>query len=100
MANTVSFGVIGFTGTQSKPATCAPTSTIVHSTVVGRRSFNLVSDLRVDQDHSSPQNMRLIAYTPAGQDFIDDYLYGHTDIPAQCADEVMTDAGFAGLSVS
>jgi len=39
MANTVSFGVIGFTGTQSKPETCAPTSTIVHSTVVGRRSF-------------------------------------------------------------
>ena len=39
MANTVSFGVIGHTGTQSKPDICAPTSTIVHSTVVGRRSF-------------------------------------------------------------
>ena len=39
MANTVSFGVIGSTGTQSKPETCAPLPTIVHSTVVGRRSF-------------------------------------------------------------
>ena len=66
------------------------------------RSFNLVStpDLRADRDHSSSRDMRLIAYTPAGQDFIDDYLYGHTDIPSQFADEVMTDAGFAGLSVA
>ena len=39
MANTVSFGVIGFTGSQSKPVTSAPNPTIVHSTVVGRRSF-------------------------------------------------------------
>ena len=97
MANTVSSGVIGSTGSQSKPATCAPTSTIVHSTVVGRRSF---SDLGVDRVHSSSQNMRLIAYTSAGQNFIDDYLYGYTEIPSQCADEVMTDAGFAGLSVA
>lgn len=40
MATTVSFGVIGSTGKlQSAPAKCAPTSTLVHSTVVGRRSF-------------------------------------------------------------
>lgn len=41
MANTVSFGVIGSsTGIDAiKPATSAPNSTIVHSTVVGRRSF-------------------------------------------------------------
>ncbi len=65
-------------------------------------SFNLVStsDLRVVRSRTSSCDMRLIAYTPAGQDFIDDYLYGHTDIPSQCADEVMTDAGFAGLSVA
>ena len=39
MANTVSFGVIGSTDSQFKPATSAPNPTIVHSTVVGRRSF-------------------------------------------------------------
>jgi len=39
MANIATFGVIGLTDTQYKPELCAPTSTIVHSTVVGRRSF-------------------------------------------------------------
>jgi hypothetical protein len=65
-------------------------------------SFKLVStsDLRVERDHSSSPDMRLIAYTAAGQDFIDDYLFGHSEIPSQCADAVITDAGFAGLSVA
>ena len=45
MANTVSFGVIGFTGTQSKPALVRPTSTLVHSTVVGRRSFGQLKSM-------------------------------------------------------
>ena len=97
MARTFSFGLVSSFSQMSKPATCAPTSTIVHSTLVGRRSF---SDLGVDRVHSSSQNIRLIAYTPAGQNFIDNYLYGYTEIPSQCADEVMTDAGFAGLSVA
>ena len=41
MTNTVSFGVIGFTDGQSKTASLAKASatTIVHSTVVGRRTF-------------------------------------------------------------
>jgi len=45
MANTVSFGVIGFTGSQPKPAISAPNPTIVHSTVVGRRSFGSLKSM-------------------------------------------------------
>ena len=40
MTNTVSFGVIGSTGKlQSMSEPCAPLSTIVYSTVGGRKSF-------------------------------------------------------------
>jgi len=39
MTNIATFGVIGFTDKQAKSATVRPFSTIVHSTVVGRRSF-------------------------------------------------------------
>jgi len=39
MANTVTFGVIGTIRKQSEPVNHAPLPTIVHSTVVGRRSF-------------------------------------------------------------
>ena len=45
MANTVSFGVIGSTGSQFKPVTSAPNPTIVHSTVVGRRSFGQLKSM-------------------------------------------------------
>jgi len=45
MANTVTFGVIGSTDLQSKPVTSAPNSTIVHSTVVGRRSFGSLKSM-------------------------------------------------------
>jgi hypothetical protein len=40
MTNTVSYGVIGFTDQDgAKSEISAPNSTIVYSTVVGRRSF-------------------------------------------------------------
>ena len=45
MANTVSFGVIGFTGIHSVTPSMRPTSTLVHSTVVGRRSFGQLKSM-------------------------------------------------------
>ena len=66
----------------------------------GSSSAGKRTDLRVVQGNSHTRAMRLIAYTPAGQEFIDDYLYGHNSIPAQCADAVITEAGWQQLSIA
>jgi len=65
----------------------------------GASSPSKGTDLRVVRGHSSPRDLQLIAYTPAGSDFIEDYLHGHDVIPSQCADEVIAEAGWQQLSI-
>ena len=48
MAQTVSFGVIGFTGSQSKPVNQALNSTITYSPAVSRQSFGSLRPITAD----------------------------------------------------
>lgn len=66
----------------------------------GSLSAGKRTDLRVVRGNTPTLAMRLIAYTPAGQEFIDHYLYGYNSIPAQCADAVITEAGWQQLSIA